>query len=183
MANAANVSAGKPRVAGAVYWGAKTLIVPTTADEDLALGFNDVGYISDAGVTNANTRSSEAVKAWGGDEVLNTQTEKVDKFTFTMIEMLNTNVLKAVHGETNVEGTLATGLHVKVNSKELESHIWVIDQVLTDGVLSRFVIPDGKIVEVGEVNYTDNNVVGYQVTVAAAPDAGGDTHHEYFKSA
>lgn len=183
MATVANVSAGKPRVSGAVYWGAMTLTAPTSADATLPAGFNDVGYISDAGVANANTRTNESVKAWGGDEVLNLQTEYTDRYTFTMIEMLNTNVLKAVRGEDNVEGDLTTGLHVKANSKELEPHIWVIDQILTGGVLSRFVIPDGKIIEIAEVTFADNSAVGYQVTVAARPDAGGDSHHEYYKSA
>lgn len=183
MSSVANVSAGKPRVGGAIYWGATTLTAPTAADATLPAGFNNVGYISDAGVVNANARTSASVKAWGGDEVLNLQTEYTDRYTFTMIEMLNENVQKAVHGETNVEGNLTTGLHVKANSKELEPHIWVIDQVLTDGVLSRFVIPDGKVIEVADVTYADNSAVGYQVTIAARPDANGDSHHEYYKSA
>ena len=79
--NASNVSAGKPNVAGAVYYGATNLTAPTTANGSLAAGFKDVGYISDAGVTNSNTRTSESVKAWGGDTVLNTQKEKTDTFT------------------------------------------------------------------------------------------------------
>ena len=179
MANAANVPAFKPNPAGAVYYGPITLAAPTSATADLPVGLLDVGYISDEGVTNANGRTSEDVKAWGGDTVLSTQTEKTDRFTFTMLEVLNVNVLKAVHGEENVSGTLETGISVKVNAKELDYHMWIIDMILKGGVLQRMVIPNAKIVEVADVTYTDSGATGYQVTLSAEPDAGGDTHHEY----
>ncbi len=181
--NASNVSAGKPNVAGAVYYGATNLTAPTTANGSLAAGFKDVGYISDAGVTNSNTRTSESVKAWGGDTVLNTQTEKTDTFTFTMLEILNTDVLAVVHGSTNVSGTLSAGIAVNVNSKELDYKIWVIDQVMKNGVLHRIVIPYAKITEIADITYTDNGATGYQITLGAEPDSNGNTHYEYFKSA
>lgn len=179
MGNTANVTAGKPRPAGAIFYGPTTLTAPTSASSTLPDGLLGVGYISDAGVTNANSRSNESVKAWGGDTVLNTQTEKTDRFTFTMIEVMNVNVLKAVHGDDNVSGTLDTGISVKVNANELEYHMWVIDMILKGGVLQRFVIPNAKIVEIADVTYTDSGATGYQVTLSAEPDENGDTHHEY----
>ena len=183
MANtASNVSAGKPRAAGAVYYAASTATLPTSADGSLT-GFTDIGYISDAGVTNANSRTSENVKAWGGDTVLSTQTEKTDTFTFTMIEMMNTDVLKIVHGDSNVSGSLSAGIVVNVNAKELEYHKWVIDMVLKGGVLKRIAIPSAKVTEVADVSYTDSDAVGYQITLTAEPDSSGNTHYEYIKTA
>ena len=184
MATASNVTAGKPNMtSGAVHYGATNLTMPTSANGSLASGFKDVGYISDAGVTNSNTRNSDQVKAWGGDVVLNPQTEKLDRFSFTMIEILNTDVLKAVHGAANVSGTLSDGIAVNVNSKELDYNAWIIDMVLKGGVLHRIVIPNAKIVEVADVTYTDNGATGYQITLSAEPDSSGNTHYEYFKSA
>lgn len=179
---AANVTAGKPNTAGAIYYGATTATLPTNVTGALT-GFTGVGYISDAGVTNANSRSSESVKAWGGDTVLNTQTEKTDTFIFTMIETMNDAVLKVVHGEDNVTGTLADGLTVKVNATELDYHAWVIDMILKGGALKRIVIPYAKITEVAEIAYTDNEASGYQVTLSAEPDAQGNSHYEYIKAA
>lgn len=182
MSASANVTAGKPSTAGAVYYGATTATLPTSVSDTLT-GFTDVGYISDAGVTNSNSRTTESIKAWGGDTVLNTQTEKTDRFTFTMLEAMNPAVLKIPYGEDNVTGTLAEGITVTANADELEYHAWVIDMIMKGGALHRIVIPYAKVVEVADVTYTDNGAVGYQVTLAAEPDANGNSHYEYLKSA
>ena len=88
-------------------------------------------------------------------------------------------MLKTVYGEKNVTGDLDTGISVKANNKEAESAAWVIDMILRNGVLKRIVIPDGKITEVGEITYSDEDLIGYEVTLSAMPDSKGDTHHEY----
>lgn len=178
-----NVSAGKPKTTGAIYYAAVGTTLPTAADTALNPAFGCVGYISDAGVTNSNTRTNTEVKAWGGAVVLNTQTERKDTFKYKMIEVLNTLVLKAVHGDTNVTGTLATGIAVSVNAKELENHSWVIDQIMTDGVLARTVIPTAKITEIADIVYNDTEPVGYEVTLAAEEDSSGNFHYEYYKAA
>ena len=183
MGTVGNVSAGKPRAAGAIFIADADSTLPTTADEALDSAFVEVGYASDAGVVNANSRTSETIKAWGGDVVLETQTEKTDRFTITFIEMMKPEVLKIVHGDSNVSGTITNGITVNVNSSELESHAWVIDMILRGGALKRIVIPYGKVTEVADVNYKDNEAVAYQVTISASPDAAGNTHYEYIKAA
>lgn len=178
-----NVSAGKPKTTGAIYRAPLNTTLPTTADAALDSAFGCVGYISDAGVTNSNTRTNTEVKAWGGAVVLNTQTEKKDTFKYKMIEVLNDLVLKTVHGDTNVTGTLSTGIAVSVNAKELESHSWVIDQIMTNGVLFRTVIPSAKVTEIADVVYNDTEPVGYEITLATEEDSSGNTHYEYYKAA
>ena len=92
-------------------------------------------------------------------------------------------MLKAVYGDDNVTGTLATGITVRANSKELEACCWVFDLEMRDGVFRRIVIPNGKVSELGEIAYTDEDAVGYEITVTAMPSADieGDTHREYTK--
>lgn len=175
-----NVSVGKPKVGGAIFRAPLTTKLPTTAKEELAEGFENLGYISDSGLVNSNSPSSSSVKAWGGDTVGNYQTDKPDTFKFTMLESLRSAVLKAVYGDSNVTGELTTGMTVKANSTDQEPKAWVSDMILQGGVLKRVVIPKARVTEVGDVTYVDGEPIGYEVTISAEPDASGNTHYEYF---
>ena len=132
----------------------------------------------------ARKEETESIKAWGGDTVLVVGTEHTDEFGVTLIEVTNPEVLKTVHGDDNVSGALSTGVTVNVNADELPESAWVIDMIL-HGVMKRIVIPKGKVTEVGEVTYADDDAVGYELTITAL--SGGfanseDTHREYLKS-
>lgn len=178
---AANVSAGKPNIGGAVYRAASGTTPPTDATTTLASAFKGLGYCSEDGLVNSNSPSTTNIKAWGGDTVLTIQEEKEDTFKLTLIEVLNTDVLKAVYGSTNVTGALNTGLTVSANSKELEEGVWAIDMVLNSNTVKRIVVPKGKISEIGDISYTDSDAIGYEITITAIPDSNGNTHYEYIK--
>jgi hypothetical protein len=180
MANTAtNVTAGKPKVGGAIYRAPIGTTIPTDATTALGTAFVCLGYVSEDGLTNDNSPESEDIKAWGGDTVLTLQTSKEDTFGFTLIEALNVEVLKTIYGDDNVTGTLSTGITVTANTKELDEYVWAIDMVLRDGALKRIVIPDGKVSEVGTITYADGDAVGYETTLGTSPDASGNTHYEY----
>lgn len=183
MSEVTNVSAGKAKVGGAVSRAPLGTTLPTTAAATLNEAFVNLGYISDAGMVNSGAITNTGIKAWGGDTVLNIQTDKVDTFQFTLIEALNVDVLKAIFGDSNVSGTLATGIAVNVNSTEQVDAEWVVDMTMRNGAVKRVVIPVGKITAIGDVTYSDNSAVGYQVTVSAQPDTAGNTHYEYILKA
>ena len=90
-------------------------------------------------------------------------------------------MLKEIYGKENVTGDVTTGITIKANTKELEQHSVVIEMVLKGGILKRIVIPNGKIGEVGEIKYTDSEMVGFETTLNAFPDSEGNTHYEYIK--
>lgn len=179
---ASNVTAGKPKKGGHAYRAPIGTKLPVTATEALDPAFKSLGYFSEDGLTNANSPTSEKLKAWGGDTVLNFQTEKPDTFKFTMIEALNVDVLKTVYGDQNVSGDLTAGIHIKANSEEQGDFCWVFDMVLKNSVAKRIVVPCASVTAVEEIVYKDNAPVGYNTTISAVPDEGGDTHHEYIIS-
>lgn len=184
MANvASNVSAGKPKTTGAIWVAPKGSTLPTDTATALDPAFKCLGYCSDDGLTNSTDLESETIKAWGGDTVLTIQTSKEDRFGFTLIEVLNEDVLKFVYGSTNVSGTLSTGLTVTANNADVEEVAIVIDMIMRDNSAKRIVIPDCKISEFGDVVYSDSEAVGYETTVTCMPDSSGNTHYEYLKSA
>lgn len=179
METVTNVTAGKPAAGGAIYRAPLGTTLPTDATTALDAAFVSLGFCSDDGLTNSNSPESDNVKAWGGKNVLALQTDKPDTFQFKLIEVLNPDVLKAVYGDDNVTGTLTTGITVKANADEPEEACWVIDMVMRDGAVTRKVLPDAKVTELGDIVYKDDEVTGYEVTLLAMPDATGQTHYEY----
>lgn len=184
MANTAtNVSTGKPSKSGAIFFAPLGTTLPTSADDTKDAAFVALGYVSEDGLENDNSPESDQVKAWGGDTVLNLQTDRPDSFHFTLLEVLNSDVLKAVYGSENVTIDGSGNITVKATADELSSGSWVIDMIMRGGRKKRIVIPNGTISELGTITYKDDEAVGYELTITDVPDATGVYHYEYIKAA
>lgn len=173
-----NVSTGKPSVSGGIWIADSGTTPPTNATSTLT-DFTALGYVSEDGLINSNSPESDTGKAWGGDIVITYQTEKSDTFQFTLIGSKDVDVLEAVYGSANVSGTLSTGITVEANATEAEEHVWVFEMLMRDNTYKRIVVPAGKVTEVGDITYTDQDIVGYELTVQAFPDSSNNTHYEY----
>lgn len=178
--DALQVTAGKPKITGAVFRAPLGTNLPSTATETLNSAFKELGYVSDAGVVNSNSPSNTAIKAWGGETVLDVQTDKPDTFKMAFIEATNEEVLKMVYGDGNVSGSIASGLTIKANSEEQDEQCLVIDMVLKNAI-KRIVLPAAKVTAVGDITYADGSAVAYDTTLSCHPYAtwDGDTHREY----
>lgn len=178
--NVENVSTGKPKIGGVIFKAPYGTKLPTSASEALDTAFVNLGYCGEDGLSNSNSPSYEDLKAWGGEVVYSSQTEKPDTFGFTLIEILNPEVLKTIYGDDNVTGTLATGIHVEATTEENEECSYVFDLILRGNVLKRIVIEKAKITEVGDVTYSDDELIGYETTITCYPvGSKGKTHDEY----
>lgn len=178
-----NVTTGKPKTGGAAFFAPVGSTLPTDTAAALDKAFNGLGYISDDGLTNANSPDTDTVSAWGGDTVLNLTKTKKDTFKFTLIESLNPDVLAAVYGKENVTGTLSTGITVKANADSNNAYSWVFDMILRGGALKRIVVPNASVTDIGDIEYKDDGATGYEITISASPDESGNTHYEYIKAA
>lgn len=183
--NAANVSVGKPKVGGSIKVAPIGTPLPTDAVSALDSAFENLGFISDAGVTNSNSAETESIKEWGGTTVLNVQTSKEDTFQYALIEALNIAVLKHVYGDENVSGDLTNGIRIIANNNQQVEHVVVIDMILQGGYLKRIVIPNGRVVSVDTITYASNAAIAYNTTLFCAPDNSEyeGTHYEYIQKA
>lgn len=54
--------------------------------------------------------------------------------------------------------------------------------ILADDKIQRTIIPNAKVISVGDISYKDNDVVGYDITISAVPYTGENgksyTHKE-----
>lgn len=179
---ATNVTVGKPKVGGAVYWAPLGTSLPTSTSASLAAAFKCLGYVSEDGVVNNNAPETDKVKAWGGDTVLTLQTDRPDTFSMTLLESLNLDVLKVIYGDGNVTES-AGAISVKATSDEMTAGSWVIDMVVRGNRAKRIVIANGTITDLGDINYNDSEATAYEITITDVPDSNGVYHYEYISAA
>lgn len=177
MTDATNVSVGKPSAAGGIFAGDTSVAAPTDATTALPAGLAGLGYVSDEGLTNTIEIDTTDIIAWGGDKVLTVRTSRSESFTWTFIET-NAAVLGEVYGPDNVTDS-AGDLTVVHNNKDLPARLYVFEILLTGNKVKRIVVPNGQIVEVGDIVYVDGEPIGYPVTLSCYPDSSGNTVYEY----
>lgn len=166
--NADNVAVVRPVVNGAVWTAAAKTAVPTSASEELGDTFGSLGWISEDGITMSINKESEDIKGFGGDTVVTIQTSHDVEFTFKPMEW-NANVLTEMFGTDNVTAdTMA-----KITSDELPERVYVFDLRGRNGEKIRYVIPNCKITEIGELAIKHSEPMAAELTIKAFPDSNG----------
>lgn len=171
MPSASNVLNGKPKVTGGVRYARGLTTFPTDASSALAETVLDAGYVSEDGLVETVDASDDKIKAWGGDIVKIVRTEHSVSYTFTLIESKNADALKLLFGEENVT---VSGKKITVNKTAtmIPRASFIFD--MRDGKEDiRILVKDGQPSISGDVNFTDGDAIGYEVTVEAFPDADG----------
>ena len=179
----ANVISGKPKVTGGVFRGPLDVTAPNDAQDTLDSKFTGLGYVSSDGLTETIDSSTSKITAWGGDTIKVVQTEHSVTYKLTLVETGNPDVLKAVFGDSNVNTTGASTtkgtLHkVLVNSKVRDAAAWCFEMADGDKVV-RIFVPNGQITSVGDITYSDEDLIGYEIEIEALPDSTGNKAYKF----
>jgi hypothetical protein len=162
MTTSANVMVG---VTGGAYVAPEGTTLPTDATTSLNGAFVEVGYLSEDGISQSISEDITDLVAWqNADVVRKIQTSHDVTYSFTMIETTDVTL------ET-FYGNYAAGA-VEITADQLPRQSWVLSVV--DGTdLIRIVIPEGQIIERGDLVFQNGDAVGYPITITAFPDDDG----------
>ena len=154
--------------AGEVYRGPTSATAPT-GTASATTGFDGLGYLSDAGITEARDRSTNNIVAWqNGDTVRTLVTEAGIAWTFTMLET-KTATVEEYYGtlvtESATEGTY------DINPSSTGGRKSYIIDTLDGAELERVYISEGEVTEVGERTRVSSDIDSYEVTVTGYPSA------------
>lgn len=184
MANSVNnVVVGKPLVTGGVLVAPRGSTLPTDATTALDAAFKALGYVTDNGVVKSEKRNTGTIAAWGGDTIAATKKGMDVTIKLSLAEFLNAAVQGLVYGTSNVTTTAATAtkgnlLKVVGTSQSTPRNSWVIE-VLSDIAHVRVVLPDARVMDVGDTTFKDDAIAAADVTVQAFPDATGAYFYVY----
>lgn len=163
------LDASKVRVAvtGAVYAGPTSATAPTSAVSAVPATYNDMGYISEDGVTEAYDEDVQDIQAWQGGAIVRTLiSSSKASLSFTMIES-KASTLELFHKGSTVEA-ISGGYKIDVKSPNVVRKKFILD-VLDGNTHLRIYVLDGEVTERGEITYVNDETISYNVTVTCYP--------------
>lgn len=172
-------AAGNVRVAvtGAVYVAGTAASAPADATAGWATTWSALGYISADGIEETYSDDTTEIRAWqGGDLVRRLITGSSASFHFTAIET-SAVVLSLFHKGSTLAGTSgARSLPVKSALTDIRKFGFDV----LDGTNNiRIVVDSGEVTERGNIAYTNDAPVGYELTISAYPNAQGVVMTKY----
>lgn len=172
---AANVRIG---VTGGVFNGPTTTPLPATPTVALNAAFlaRELGYLSEAGVTQSIASSVTTIKAWqNSDTVRKVQTEHDVTYALEFEETSpltwetyygNYTAIDSSSGVSTITGAL------------MPLQAWVIDVI--DGLAHiRLVLPSAQITDRGDTVMSNAGALVYPITLTAFPDNSGVKAYKY----
>jgi hypothetical protein len=155
--------------ASAVWVGPKGTTGPT-ALEAPAAGFNEVGWLSEDGVSFSRAEDKQVFRAHQGGKIVKRKTSSVDDtFKFQCLETTALTLGLLYKGATP---TVATGVATiaVTNQAVADERAWVLDEFLDDGSQLRYVIPVGSAELTAEVAWKTDDMTVYEFTVGVNGD-------------
>lgn len=182
--NALELAAPSPRITGGVLRAPVGTTLPTTAIGSPNVAFKDLGHVGDDGLERTEDRSNQEVNNWGGNLVAVLQEKYGLEIKFKLLQVLNADVQKAVHGDANVTVTPAdedsgTEIAAKLNARLLDTGAWIFDGFY-NLISMRLVIPIGRITAVAPIKWSHKELAAYECTLKPFPDSLGNHGYQYW---
>lgn len=161
-----------------IYVGNKGTTPPTDATAAPGVGFTELGWLSDDGLTEHRDVKSDQKRAWQGGALVRTvRSSDSRQFKFVCWETNLTTVGLTRPGSTPTTTGGVTHTPVKAHTGS-DIRSWIIDQV--DGAIhNRKIVPTGEVVDIGDIKGTNGDIVAYELTVECYPDSNGVFYDEY----
>lgn len=185
MPNVSDVRIGAPdqKTTGAIKHAPLGTTLPSLssiskASVTLDGAFTGNEYVSEDGLTLSPSISTADIKDWSGAVVRKVLDSFDGTLSWTMIST-DKEALEIAFGSKFVTSNTATTAHGAQVQAALGAHLpdaqsWVF--LMKDGdARIVIVVPDGQIVEVGDVSFVSNDAVGWPVTLACYPDSAGES--------
>jgi hypothetical protein len=161
-------TASNVRVAttGGIYFtDDDTAELPIAVTDTLDAKFDEVGYVSEDGVTETINSTTNRIRAWqNGDIVREVETEHDYTLQFTMIETNETSL--AIYYGNHEDGLTEVKAGQKVRG------LWVFDFKDGDDLVT-IAVPDGEVTARESINRRAGDPTSYGVTVTCYPDEEG----------
>jgi hypothetical protein len=149
-------------ITGAVSMAPTGSTAPEDATTALDAAFDDLGYVTEDGVSETRDRTTNTIRAWQNADVLREVVTEGDlSFGLTLAETKAETVGLYYGSAVRADG----GVPI-VPTKTGGRHSFVIDAVDGDQFIRTY-IPSGEVLEVGEMVYQNGELIGYEITVKA----------------
>ena len=176
--NADEIVFARPQASGVFFSAPISTTPPTTAAAALT-GFNNLGYVSDAGIVQTIDRTNTILKDMGASNVKVLEQSKDVHYTLTPLQ-LSQYLLEEMLGTDNV--TLDNGVvsAAVLNENPLPDRVYVFDMLLSDMRKMRVVIPRGHVTATGDMTFNAGVVTNSELTIEALKDTAGNKAYYYY---
>lgn len=181
-----NILVATPGTTGGIFMASGVVDLadmPTDATTALNAAFGQHGYVSDAGVKRTVGRTTEDIKAWGGDTVRVVQTEHNVEISFALLEFKSLASQKLLRGDDNVTQDGTTNMITsKITSLASPERSLVI--VMFDGEDKiRLTARRAQLSDEGEEQFVHAGVTSKEVTFKVMDPGDGNKMIDYIQPA
>lgn len=180
--NVAQVIAPSPNITGGAWRAVLGTTLPTDTTTALANTYTSLGYVGDDGLTRSEQRPQSKQYAWGGTLVASLQQSYSVTHKFKLLQVLDADVLKAVHSDGNVTVTAATSSAGTLTTTAFNSTlninaVWVFEGFFQASTV-RIALPIARVTEVSDLLWSNKQIAAYGITLEAFPDTSGNFAYE-----